>query len=162
MIIIDSVLVFLFFFSSRRRHTRCALVTGVQTCALPILARLGLRQWSDIYLDQQLNDLIVALLKEGQLTEKYHSDDDPYDYRIAVPDQDLASMCRPFTCQFDESCLNFLMRKLEFYGVYFWFEQGEDREAIVFGNDASQQPAQVDSAIYYTKGALDPDRSEET
>src|SRR3546814_1897283 len=25
----------LFFFSSRRRHTRCALVTGVQTCALP-------------------------------------------------------------------------------------------------------------------------------
>src|SRR3546814_14047281 len=29
----------LFFFSSRRRHTRCALVTGVQTCALPILDR---------------------------------------------------------------------------------------------------------------------------
>src|SRR3546814_987902 len=28
--------IFLFFFSSRRRHTRCALVTGVQTCALPI------------------------------------------------------------------------------------------------------------------------------
>src|SRR3546814_3335770 len=29
-------LFFSFFFSSRRRHTRCALVTGVQTCALPI------------------------------------------------------------------------------------------------------------------------------
>src|SRR3546814_10454068 len=30
-----------FVFSSRRRHTRCALVTGVQTCALPIsLARV--------------------------------------------------------------------------------------------------------------------------
>src|SRR3546814_2309754 len=28
----------LFVFSSRRRHTRCALVTGVQTCALPITA----------------------------------------------------------------------------------------------------------------------------
>src|SRR3546814_10369527 len=26
----------MFDFSSRRRHTRCALVTGVQTCALPI------------------------------------------------------------------------------------------------------------------------------
>src|SRR3546814_4882246 len=25
-----------FFFSSRSRHTSCALVTGVQTCALPI------------------------------------------------------------------------------------------------------------------------------
>src|SRR3546814_3846052 len=27
---------YFFFFSSRRRHTMCALVTGVQTCALPI------------------------------------------------------------------------------------------------------------------------------
>src|SRR3546814_980604 len=31
--------IYVFFFSSRRRHTRCALVTGVQTCALPICAR---------------------------------------------------------------------------------------------------------------------------
>src|SRR3546814_1798799 len=31
------IYVLYFFFSSRRRHTRCALVTGVQTCALPIL-----------------------------------------------------------------------------------------------------------------------------
>src|SRR3546814_20521546 len=30
----------LFCFSSRRRHTRCALVTGVQTCALPIWCRV--------------------------------------------------------------------------------------------------------------------------
>src|SRR3546814_12230023 len=30
-----------FFFSSRRRHTRCALVTGVQTCALPISCTPG-------------------------------------------------------------------------------------------------------------------------
>src|SRR3546814_1435829 len=29
----------LFFFSRRRRHTSCALVTGVQTCALPIYVR---------------------------------------------------------------------------------------------------------------------------
>src|SRR3546814_3808254 len=31
-----SLFIIIFFFSSRRRHTRCALVTGVQTCALPI------------------------------------------------------------------------------------------------------------------------------
>src|SRR3546814_4269302 len=34
-----SVAIVFFFFSSRRRHTRCALVTGVQTCALPIYER---------------------------------------------------------------------------------------------------------------------------
>src|SRR3546814_3337469 len=33
---------FSFFCSSRRRHTRCALVTGVQTCALPILSAAGM------------------------------------------------------------------------------------------------------------------------
>src|SRR3546814_9112068 len=35
--------VVVFFLSSRRRHTRCALVTGVQTCALPIFARTGIK-----------------------------------------------------------------------------------------------------------------------
>src|SRR3546814_4368019 len=33
---LHDILLCIFFFSSRRRHTRCALVTGVQTCALPI------------------------------------------------------------------------------------------------------------------------------
>src|SRR3546814_2363063 len=37
----------LFFFSSRRRHTRCALVTGVQTCALPIWVLAGVRLRED-------------------------------------------------------------------------------------------------------------------
>src|SRR3546814_12728583 len=32
-----------FLFSRRRRHTRCALVTGVQTCALPISFRFTSR-----------------------------------------------------------------------------------------------------------------------
>src|SRR3546814_2826103 len=34
--VLSYVYYLVFFFSSRRRHTRCALVTGVQTCALPI------------------------------------------------------------------------------------------------------------------------------
>src|SRR3546814_6763115 len=38
---IISVLLFCVFFSSRRRHTMCALLTGVQTCALPIFIQLS-------------------------------------------------------------------------------------------------------------------------
>src|SRR3546814_10260398 len=34
-----------FFFSSRSRHTRCALVTGVQTCALPICTFIAIAIW---------------------------------------------------------------------------------------------------------------------
>src|SRR3546814_3278728 len=40
-------LIVYFFFSSRRRHTRCALVTGVQTCALPICKQIRHRGWHD-------------------------------------------------------------------------------------------------------------------
>src|SRR3546814_4563402 len=36
MYVVVLLFVMFFFFSSRRLHTRCALVTGVQTCALPI------------------------------------------------------------------------------------------------------------------------------
>src|SRR3546814_8041508 len=35
-VVMLGIVYFYFFVSSRRRHTRCALVTGVQTCALPI------------------------------------------------------------------------------------------------------------------------------
>src|SRR3546814_3696897 len=44
---VQTLLSYCFFFSSRRRHTRCALVTGVQTCALPISFFLGylFRPW---------------------------------------------------------------------------------------------------------------------
>src|SRR3546814_5599541 len=48
-----------FFFSSRRRHTRCALVTGVQTCALPILTEwcwgFG---WGDPAIDPKTRSLM--------------------------------------------------------------------------------------------------------
>src|SRR3546814_2574884 len=35
-VLVCTIVRFYFFLSSRRRHTSCALVTGVQTCALPI------------------------------------------------------------------------------------------------------------------------------
>src|SRR3546814_16344507 len=53
-------IVFWFFFSSRRRHTRCALVTGVQTCALPIF------NWPNSAL-AQANQLRVKLVGSSLL-----------------------------------------------------------------------------------------------
>src|SRR3546814_12668581 len=59
----------MFFFSSRRRHTRCALVTGVQTCALPILVSGGdARGWFD-RLRAELSSLVV-IHKEGTLSSR--------------------------------------------------------------------------------------------
>src|SRR3546814_14973211 len=49
------------FFSSRRRHTRCALVTGVQTCALPISAETLQQK-----IDQAGGD-VVGMLRNAPL-----------------------------------------------------------------------------------------------
>src|SRR3546814_20639748 len=38
------LIIYVFFCSSRRRHTSCALVTGVQTCALPIFGKYRVHQ----------------------------------------------------------------------------------------------------------------------
>src|SRR3546814_17644279 len=51
-----------FFFSSRRRHTRCALVTGVQTCALPILQSDAAR-----FLTRERTGRALAMLTDGEL-----------------------------------------------------------------------------------------------
>ena len=59
-------LCFFFFFSSRRRHTRYISVTGVQTCALPILRTeikevlAGLNKATVIVTHDQLEALTMA------------------------------------------------------------------------------------------------------
>src|SRR3546814_5842579 len=70
-----SIYFLFFFFSSRRRHTRCALVTGVQTCALPIsLLRVIAQRVDrggtgfDVLLGGEIGDhaLLLELLGTGQ------------------------------------------------------------------------------------------------
>jgi type VI secretion system VgrG family protein len=124
----------------------------------PRMARLRNLRWSDIYLKRDLADLIKQLLGNAGLTEPYSSDSAPYDYRIAATQ--LSQTQTDFTCQFEETCLDFLLRKLEHYGVYFWFEQGASQESVVFANGVEQQPAQADTAVYYPKGTIDPDASQ--
>src|SRR3546814_8855060 len=69
-----------FFFSSRRRHTRCALVTGVQTCALPISGyRLLLATASfHLYVDAiarrlGIDDVLATRLDEPDGADHIHA-----------------------------------------------------------------------------------------
>src|SRR3546814_6310270 len=65
------VLSFFFFFSSRRRHTRCALVTGVQTCALPILRMTSsTRQASPSMSGRQLGGTTASTSSAGSRSEE--------------------------------------------------------------------------------------------
>src|SRR3546814_5324646 len=65
----------MFFFSSRRRHTRCALVTGVQTCALPIyLSRIGREVASTLTANNQHASVLHAdssMMRSGLMHGAY-------------------------------------------------------------------------------------------
>src|SRR3546814_1424928 len=70
----------LFFFSSRRRHTRCALVTGVQTCALPISDR---RIGAAAEADRQVDHFLDAGKREAFHAEDYLA------RRVVADDEDI-------------------------------------------------------------------------
>src|SRR3546814_3004648 len=67
-----------FFYSSRRRHTRCALVTGVQTCALPIS------------LEGDYHRLAAVYMEAGYLPQSH-----PHGHALDVFAQALRSVCEP-------------------------------------------------------------------
>src|SRR3546814_6476736 len=97
-----------FFFSSRRRHTRCALVTGVQTCALPISA--GPRPCNIIThighngedaMKRTTRHLLLATLSSLSLAASpaFAQDAAPAATAVAAPEIGSAS-CRERVCQY--------------------------------------------------------------
>src|SRR3546814_8212462 len=70
-----------FFFSSRRRHTRCALVTGVQTCALPICE---FEQPALIDLEAGLVAILFFGAQEIEMLDRAALFEDRVPHRIAV------------------------------------------------------------------------------
>src|SRR3546814_9589997 len=75
------------FFSSRRRHTRCSLVTGVQTCARPIFGAEGKAELNTQVCRAQLGNfqrailgeqpVIVACTQEAPLFQEIAAEDNP-------------------------------------------------------------------------------------
>src|SRR3546814_6814316 len=82
----------MFFFSSRRRHTICALVTGVQTCALPIYAG---RIRTPLLLIHGMSDDNVVFDHAAAVISKLQESDTPFEmmlypgqtHRIAGPER---------------------------------------------------------------------------
>src|SRR3546814_17350880 len=93
-----------FFFSSRRRHTICALVTGVQTCALPIYQR------SDVHGVIIATVVPKALHNLTVLAQKYFGGDPlvagepPVEWGIALDVEEIGrASCRERVCQYVSS-----------------------------------------------------------
>src|SRR3546814_3231017 len=73
LIILGLCICIVFFFSSRRRHTRCALVTGVQTCALPIFT-IPIENLTELEAQAELKYLAQEIAHHDFL---YHEKDQP-------------------------------------------------------------------------------------
>src|SRR3546814_8095809 len=80
------------FFSSRRRHTRCALVTVVQTCALPILAGDG----------AEIGKLAHLRRSEGKGRRSILADDDRGACRILIDDDVMLGALAVYQIDLDQ------------------------------------------------------------
>src|SRR3546814_9369775 len=91
----------IFFFSSRRRHTRCALVTGVQTCALPISPYIGF--WGALILAPLLT-AVLGLVVERLMIRRLYGRDPLYSllltFGLAYVFEIGSASCRERVCQY--------------------------------------------------------------
>ena len=120
----------------------------------PRVTKLRHFYFSEIWLDKSLPELIrdVLLLADLKVEGPGLSGApvDAYDFDIRIPRKDIALTQAPFTCQFEESSFAFLSRLLEYFGIYYFFEQGAQGEALVFCGDRQYQP-QTPSVLTYRR-----------
>src|SRR3546814_2050223 len=110
-----------FFFSSRRLHTSCALVTGVQTCALPIYyvydsphqlgtmrtgpdllnvgARLPSRDWHLTHLYQPRASFGWSMMPAYPYLFEVKERADPGDVVISLPEDHAPHRSEENTCE---------------------------------------------------------------
>lgn len=157
----------------RRWH---GIVTGVRDAGFaqdhalaiielePRLSLLRRFRRSDVYLGKSIADIIRTALAQAGLDSEGPAEDDGNDchFVIRMPESRVASTQLGFVCQFEETTLDFLSRRLEREGVYYWFEPRGRGEAVVFGDATDLQP-QAPAALVWrpdaTRNAEDNDRA---
>src|SRR3546814_4659361 len=91
-----------FLFSSRRRHTRCALVTGVQTCALPIFPRVWREPAADAPAPSVRSEVaVLGMIHDGHRKSATWGLDAVRDTITRFdPDEIGRASCRERVCQY--------------------------------------------------------------
>ncbi|MDI3286886.1 type VI secretion system tip protein TssI/VgrG [Polyangium sp. 15x6] len=105
---------------------------------VPTYWQLTLTRHSRIFTDASIPDIIEAILKEGGLGSN--------DYRISLWN-DYPKL--EHVCQYRESNYDFIARLAEREGIYFYFEQGEDREVLVFTDTRSAHKKLAPKPVKY-------------
>jgi len=106
-----------------RQLHRASAHTFYEAILVPRLHLLSLTRHNQVFLDQTLPECVAACLKDGGL--------EAGDFRFALAREAAAWEKWDYLCQYGESHLDFVHRRLEREGLYYFFEQGEGEERVV-------------------------------
>jgi len=117
---------------------------------VPRLWQLGLTTTNEVYLEQNIQTTLELIMQEAGFTADV-------DFRFA-----LAKSYRkwPFRLQYKETYLDFIQRIIEREGIYYFFEQSEQAETLVFCDNNADIPSASSTPLrFQLQGAVqvDPD-----
>jgi type VI secretion system VgrG family protein len=115
---------------------------------MPRFAGLADFQYSEVYLNAPLPDIMRSVMRACGLGLEAGTGTSSYDFSISISSVSSEASRSNFVCQFEENCLDFLSRRLQHEGVYYYFTQLEDQEAIVFCDGLAAQPTTSASLTY--------------
>jgi type VI secretion system secreted protein VgrG len=120
---------------------------------VPRLWLLALNYQSRVFQNMTVEEIITQILKDAG----FASDDFRFSLKASYKP-------REYCVQYRETDLNFISRLMEFEGMYFFFEHGDDRETMVIVDDRSENPMiDGESTISYsTGGGLVAENEQET
>lgn len=113
-------------------------VTVVRIVLVPALFQSGLNRHSRVFVDKTVLEIATETLERNGLASG--------DYVIHASDSHAP---REFVCQYQESDYAFLARQLERAGLYFFFEQGDEREKLIITDDKGVHGKLRDKAVRY-------------
>ncbi|MBW2528120.1 MAG: type VI secretion system tip protein VgrG [Deltaproteobacteria bacterium] len=121
-----------------------------QATLVPLVWRLSMTRHSNAFTEISLPELIEKVLQDSTLTS------DDFELRL---DGDYEK--EELIVQYKESNLDFLHRWMEHEGLYYFFEQGEDREKLIIVDHRSYHDKLVDKRVRYYPLAEDDGSSGE-
>jgi len=106
--------------------------TRYRAILVPKLWKLSLSVQSRVFLKKDVKQIVTEVL-EAQVGGKKRFTSDDYEFRLqSTPPP------RDFVMQYQETDLDFVQRLLEYWGIYYFFEHGDERAKVIFANDPSK------------------------
>ncbi|MFL9988891.1 type VI secretion system Vgr family protein [Paraburkholderia sediminicola] len=118
---------------------------------MPRLMALASCRMSDVYLNLDLAGLIAQVIQRSGVAS--------IGYRVSLTSSALTTTPLNFVCQYEETCLDFLARRLAHAGAYYYFEQGGSTETVVFISGEAGQAGTLAKLLYRPISSLAAEKS---